>query len=371
MRRLLLAAVGLVVLLLLVVRIFLGGGTRLDDRTTAPAIPSAAIEVVANLDYPPGNVAVSADGRVFFTYHPDGNPPLKVLELRDGKPVPYPGADQSELFDTVLSLRIDRQGRLWTLDHGRYGRGQPRLLAFDLASGREVHRYDFPSDVAGFLSMLNDFQVDATGEKIYIAEASPIIHAPAVIVYDVVAKTSRRLLHEHPSVLTEDYRINAAGRDMVVLGVATLRIGIDSIALDRAGEWLYYGPVTGGTMYRVRTRDLNDTALAPEALAERVERFGPKTISDGLSSDDQGNVYLTDPEHSAVLALGQDRQLRTLVKDPRLRWPDGLSFGPDGWLYVSCSDLQDVLFVPSSRMRAAAPFQLFRFKPGGTAPAGQ
>ncbi len=371
MKRLILGLVAIVLLFLVVVRIFFGGGGRLEDRTTAPAIPSTAIEVVANLEYPPGNVAVSADGRVFFTYHPDGNPPLKVLELRDGKPVPYPVADQSALFDTVLSLRIDRQNRLWTLDHGGYGWGQPRLLAFDLASGREVHRYDFPSDVAGFLSMLNDFQVDPAGEKIYIAEASPIVHSPAVIVYDIVAKTSRRVLHEHPSVLTEDYRIQAPGRDIVVLGVFTLRIGIDSIALDRAGEWLYYGPVTGGTMYRVRVRDLNDVALSPEALGERVERFAPKTISDGLSTDDQGTVYVTDPEHSAVLALGQDRTLRTLVKDPRLRWPDGLSFGPDGWLYVSCSALQDVLFVPSSTMRAAAPFQLFRFTPGGTAPAGQ
>jgi len=40
-----------------------------------------------------------------------------------------------------------------------------------------------------------------------------------------------------------------------------------------------------------------------------------------------------------VLLLAPDRTLRTLGKDPKLRWPDGLSFGPDGWLYVSCSAL--------------------------------
>jgi sugar lactone lactonase YvrE len=370
-RRFVLAVAGIVAALVLVVRIFFGGGARLDDRTTAPALPASAIEVVANLDHPPGNVAVSADGRVFFTYHPDGDPPVKVLELRDGKPVPYPVADQSQLFDTVLSLRIDARNRLWTLDHARYGRGQPRLLAFDLATGAEVHRYEFPSDVAGFLSMLNDFQIDATGEKIYIAEASPIVHTPAVIVYDTTTRTSRRVLDRHPSVRTEDYRIQAPGRDMVVAGIFTLRIGIDSISLDRNGEWLYYGPVTGGTMYRVRTHDLNDATLSADSLGQRVERFAPKTISDGLGSDDQGNVYVTDPEHSAVLALGQDRQLRTLVKDPRLRWPDGMSFGPDGWLYVSCSALQHVLFVPASSVRAHAPYQLFRFKPGGTATPGQ
>ena len=53
-----------------------------------------------------------------------------------------------------------------------------------------------------------------------------------------------------------------------------------------------------------------------------------------------------------------------MVKDPSLRWPDGFSFGPDGWLYVTCSALHDVLFVSEQHMRKHAPFQIFRFKPG-------
>src|SRR5207244_13526810 len=137
---------------------------------------SSALGVVAELDYPPGNIAVSSAGRVFVSLHPAGGPPLKVAELVGGKPVPWPDPSFQEpsrdrpSFDTVLSLRIDRQGRLWTLDYARYGRGQPRLLAFDLASGRVVHRYDFPSSVAGFLSMLNDFTVDPRGEKLVMAQ---------------------------------------------------------------------------------------------------------------------------------------------------------------------------------------------------------
>src|SRR5207245_2291820 len=93
--------------------------------------------------------------------------------------------------------------------------------------------------------------------------------------------------------------------------------------------------------------------------------------SDGPSMDVEDNVYLTDPEHGAILALGPDRSLRTLVKDPRLRWPDGLSFGPDGWLYVTCSALQHVLFVRTAHMRAHAPYQIFRFKPGPAGVPGQ
>jgi sugar lactone lactonase YvrE len=345
-----------------------GGRTRLEDRTTAPAIPASAIETVADLPYPPGNIAVSATGRVFFTLHPDGDPPAQVHELRGGTPVPYPSP--AFAYQSVLALRIDRQNRLWALDYAKYGRGQPRLLGFDLATDREIHRYDFPSAVAGFLSMLNDFQVSPDGGTIYIAESSPIRQTPALIVYDVATRTSRRLLASHPSLLPQGYVIQAPGRDMIVLGFYALHIGVDTIALDRAGEWLYYGPVNGARLYRIRTSDLRDASLDDAALGRGIEDYGPKPISDGATTDDAGNVYLTDPEHSAVLTSGPDRHLRTIVKDPKLRWPDGLSFGPDGWLYLTCSSLQHVLFVSSATVREHAPYQIFRFRPGPTAAPG-
>src|SRR5213079_3130129 len=52
------------ILLLLLVRFTLGGGERLDDRTTNPLLPASALEVVADLPLPPGNIAVSKGGRV-------------------------------------------------------------------------------------------------------------------------------------------------------------------------------------------------------------------------------------------------------------------------------------------------------------------
>ena len=347
------------------------GGVRLEDRTTAPVLPAAALEVVADLDYPPGNIAVSRTGRVFFSFHPGGDPPIAVAELVGGKPVPYPDQAFQARYQSVLALRIDRQGRLWALDYAHYGWGQPRLLAFELDSGALVHEYDFPSEVAGLLSMVNDFQVDPAGEKIYIAESNPIRQKPALIVYDIANQTSRRLLERHASVRAKDYVLETPDRRILVFGLFPLRIGVDSIALDKRGEWLYYGPVSGDRLHRIATRDLNDTALDDDALGARVENFGPKPLSDGLSMDVEDNVYLTDPEHGAILALGPDRSLRTLVKDPRLRWPDGLSFGPDGWLYVTCSALQHVLFVRTAHMRAHAPYQIFRFKPGPAGVPGQ
>ena len=47
--------------------------------------PSGTIEVVIELDTPPGNVTVAPGGRVFFTFHPAAKPALHVAEaLPDG-----------------------------------------------------------------------------------------------------------------------------------------------------------------------------------------------------------------------------------------------------------------------------------------------
>jgi sugar lactone lactonase YvrE len=75
-------------------------------------------------------------------------------------------------------------------------------------------------------------------------------------------------------------------------------------------------------------------------------------------------VYLSDPDQSAIVVLEPDGSLRTLLKDPKLRWPDGFSFGPDGWLYVTCSALHHVIMKSGAHVRSHAPYQIFRFRPG-------
>lgn len=375
--RILLGLLALVLALLVTVRLIYGGGEAgFPDRTGAPMLSADALEVVAETDYPPGNIAVAPDGRVFFTLHPEGRPPVNVVEWRDGKAVPWPspafqpGGGEAYAFQEILSLRIDRQNRLWLLDNAVHGTGQPRILAFDLDTRELVFRHDFPRDVMGLGSHANDFQVDAAGRFIYIADASLFAKSPALVVVDVAAGTSRRLLDSHVSVLPERWIPVVAGRAMQVLGIFTVAPGVDSIALSRDGEWLYFAAVNAGRMYRLRTADLRDTGLGERELGARVQVFAEKTMSDGITTDDAGNIYISDLEHSAILRLTPGRELQTLLKDPKIRWPDGFGFGPDGWLYFTCSALHQIIGTPPASRAENAPYQVFRFRPGASATPG-
>jgi sugar lactone lactonase YvrE len=347
-----------------------GGGGDFPDRTGTAQLRASVLETVANLPTPAGNIAVSAGGRVFVSLHPEARPKYKVVELVNGEMRPWPSAEfqggaEPRAFRDVLSLRIDRQQRLWVLDTGQHGIHPGRLLAFDLKSGAVVHEYEFPRAIAGLGSHLNDFQVAPDGAFIYIAEASFFAKTPALIVYDVAARSARRVLERHPSVTAENYTPVVQGRRMVALGLVSIRPGVDSIALDHAGEWLYYAPVTSLNLYRVRTADLRNAQLAAADLAGRVETFAEKTMSDGITIDADGTLYLTDPEHSAIVLLRQDKTLQTLVKDTVLRWPDGFSWGPDGDLYVTCSALHQIIGRPPWTFDDHAPYQVYRLKPGG------
>jgi sugar lactone lactonase YvrE len=376
-KRSLLLLLMLLVALGVTLKLRYGGGADFPDRAPGPPrLPGSALELVAELPTPPGNVAVSRDGRVFVTLHPEARPALKVVEIVNGEMRAFPsqafqnGLGEPRYFRDVLSLRIDRQNRLWTLDNGQHGLHPGRLLAFDLDSGAVAHEFSFPRSVAGLGSHLNDFQVSADGQFIYIAEASFFAKTPALVVYDVAQGQARRVLEGHPSVVAEAYTPVVQGRRMEVLGLVSIRPGVDSIALSRDGEWLYFAPVTNLHLYRIATRHLRDARLSAAELAGRVEVHAPKTMSDGITTDAAGNVYLSDLEYSRIVVLRPDKTLETLIQSPQLRWPDGFSFGPEGSLYVSCSALHQVLGRLPSQIARAAPYPLYRIRTGAQAEPG-
>jgi len=90
-----------------------------------------------------------------------------------------------------------------------------------------------------------------------------------------------------------------------------------------------------------------------------------------LSLDNEGSVYITDVEHNAIFRVSGDRELHTLIRSGKVRWPDALSFGPDGWLYIADSALSDVILKSHEHIKSKGPYKIFRFQPGAEGTPGQ
>lgn len=343
-----------------------GGETvAFPDRSTEPVLPESALETVAKLAEAPGNIAVSDSGRVFFTFHPEGNPEsMKVAELVNGQPVPFPDAAmQKSKFGHVFSVRIDRKNRLWTLDPGFHGLGTPRLMAFDLDTRELVHEWEIPYEIAGFGSYIQDFQITRDGKFVFMADTSVVALRPAIVVYDIERGEARRVLESEAPLVGKNYTIHAGGRDLFLLGgLYKMHPCIDSIVLDDHDQWLYFGAMSSETMYRVPAEDLR-VASRSNVKAHAVA-FGPKPQSDGLSIDSDDTVYITDVEHSSIMTLNQKKELKTLVRSPKIRWADGMSFGPEGWLYFTDSDIPDLLLQSRQHVEQSGPYYIYRVQTG-------
>jgi len=372
MKKILLFLLVLALILTTVAWLRYGGGQPYPNLSTSPILAEEALEEVLSYRLPIGNVAVSKSGRVFFTVHPEARPKgNKLLEYVDGASVPFPnGTSQQTLFDTVLGVAIDRYNRLWTIDHGNHGMRTARLLAFDLDTRELIHDQHFDKEIAPQGSFLQDLQVSADGLTVVIADASFWRKQPAIIVYDIESATARRVLESHHSVSAEDYVIKNSGRVMSFAGgIVSLRGGVDGIALD--DEWLYFAALSGSSLYRVRLSDIRDPGAPDSQIAARVESLVQKPLSDGLSVDLDGRVYITDIEHNAIARLDSDLELRTLISSKAVRWPDALSFGPDGWLYVADSALGDVILQSKEHIKEQGPYKIYRFQPGADGNPGQ
>ncbi|MEZ5650961.1 MAG: L-dopachrome tautomerase-related protein [Burkholderiaceae bacterium] len=135
--------------------------------------------------------------------------------------------------------------------------------------------------------------------------------------------------------------------------------------------WLAYAAMNHDRLFRIPTSVLQDTNVDESALQRSIEDLGPKPLNDGLSVDDEGRLFITDVEHQDIMARDPDGTLRTVIRDERIRWADGLSFGPDGWLYLADSAIPEIVLQSAAHHKAVAPFTIWRFKPGSTAALGQ
>ena len=327
------------------------------------------LEIVAEFpaEHPPGNIAVTPDGRLIMSQHQFYGAPLRVVEvLDDGSVVPFPNEAWSNEPDengvglnTVLGLQSDREGIVWMLDRSA-GEGQPgKVVGWDTESDRLDRVIYLPQPIIGDNPFLNDLAVDRQHNAIYITDTAGGDDS-ALIVVDLYTGFSRRVLEGDVSTRPEDIPLIVDER-VINLGGEPARIGVNPITIDPDNEWVYYGPMSGRTLYRIATEDLLDESLAEGELSSRVERYGDKPICDGITVDSAGNVYITSITNNAIGVVDETGEYQTLYQDDLLSWTDGMAFGPDNYVYVTVSQLHNSPPLNNGENDSNPPFYLVRF----------
>jgi len=339
---------------------------------------SPSYEVHARVTEPIGNIAVSPDGRVFVSMHQFFETDFRVGEVirgagpDDARVTPYPpGAWQKDPAPdrrglvSVLGIACDAQGILWMLDNGLRLKTTPRLVAWDTTSNALHRVIEIPPPASG-ASMLNDLAVDRENNSVYVVDMGSADNPPALIVVDLASGDCRRVLESHESVMPEaGLRMTIDGR---TLGAV---IGLNPIVLDDESAWLYFGAMSGRSLWRIRTRDLLDTSLDDRSLGARVQRYADKAISDGVTMDSAGNVYISDLQASGIGVSRPDGAYEMLFSGPELSWPDAMSVGPDGFIYVAANELHRSAPLNNGVDATTPPYHVIRFRPLAPAEVGR
>ncbi len=347
--------------------------------------PIGQIETVATFDGPmPTGVTVSQCGRIFVNFPRWGDKvDFTVAELKNGKPMAYPDVafnklDKDRPADCLVSVQsvvVDPNDRLWLLDTGSIEFGPtlpkgPKLVGVDLSTNKVFKTISFPENVALKTTYLNDIRFDlrrGQGGVAYITDSSQ--KGPnGLIVVDLESGKSWRRLQDHPSTKADkDFLPFVEGQPVLERKPGqppkSMTIGADGIAISHDGEHLYYCPLSSRRLYRVATDVLIDESASEEQVGKAVEFLGERGFaSDGLESDSQGRLYLTNYEDNAIVRRDTDGNYETLVCDPRALWPDTLSLAADGHLYFTANQLHRQKQFQGGQDLRQKPYVLFRVK---------
>jgi hypothetical protein len=320
------------------------------------------LEVVAEAPAGPGNITVTQDGLTVLSVHPTyaGERPAMAV-APDGTVGWFPAAGQE--IARVLAVRAGRDNDIWMLA-GMPDQQPKRIYIVDAATG--VLKRTLAIEAPG--SFYNDMALALDKGVVVMSDPGG---PSALVVLDVASGAVRHVLVGHHSVAPEDV-------DAVIDGIPAgqgptpLRSGANPITIDSRSEWVYYGAMTGHSLWRVRVDDLMDRSLSAADLAARVERHGDKAPSAGITIDEAGNVYVTDVGARAVGVTAPDGSYRVLVQDDvLLDWADGLAVGDDGYVYVAANGLYRNWVSHDFMQRPEPPFPVVRFKALAPTKAGR
>ena len=373
--------------------------TAVSLLTLTAALPAQAqkLETVANFyGAMPTGVTVSHTGRVFVNYpHWGDDVPFTVGEIKNGRAVAYPNAavnkinkaDPAACLYSVQSVVVDPKDRLWALDTGSVKLGPnvpngPKLVCMDLKTNTITRKIFFPRSVVTPGTYLNDVRFDlrrGKGGMAFITDSGA--KSPnGIILVDLASGRSFRRLGNHPSVKpVPGFAPIVEGQPLYErkhgLSPQEIKFGSDGIAISDDGKTLYYCPLSSRKLYSVSIDAMADRNKSEAEVEQTVKDLGGKGCSDGLETDAQGRLYVTDVEHAVIKrgpvggpyqAMTPTLRIFVMSQTPTNYWPDTMSVATNGYLYFTGNELHRQPNYHNGKDLRIKPYKLFRVKDNAT-----
>ena len=318
-------------------------------------------------------VAIGKAGRLFTNYPLWSDTYKYALTEVTGltQSNPYPDANMNSWqagqsgenkWVCVQAVYIDDNNTMWVVDPaapkmGSVYQNSYKLVKINMATNAVERVYPFDG-VAGDTSYVNDVRVDTEKQFAYLTNSKD----GGILVVDLNTGLTRQVLLKHYSVLSDPaFKFIIDGKELTKNG-KVVKMNSDGIALTPDRAWLYYKPLTDDKLYRIKTEDLRNTSLTEAALEAKVEDLGHFTTTDGMIFDKDGNLYLGDLLTSSIVRISPDLKMTTIIKDDRLIWPDSYSISDDGYLYVSCSQINKQPEYNEGVNKRTSPYTIYKLK---------
>ncbi|OCH08919.1 L-dopachrome tautomerase-related protein [Aliivibrio fischeri] len=302
---------------------------------------AANLNIVHELDNknPPGNIAISESGRLFMSNHHFYGAKNKIVEIKNNNQIiAYPNKKFSQSMNPVLGVIMDKKSVLWMLETADEKSHTGRLIGWDTINNKLHQVIYLAAPIIPADSFLNDLVVDRDNEMVYITDTGAGYNS-ALIVVDLKTGNLRRVLEGSQYTKPENLDI-VIDEKTVMMGDSPARIGVNPITLDSKNEWLYFGAMNGTKLYRIKTEDLRNTELTDKKLEKLVEVYANKPLSDGITIDENDNIYVTDLTKKSIGYIGKDRQYNVLYTDSELlSWSDGFATTNNGKILVTVNKL--------------------------------
>lgn len=295
-------------------------------------------------------VTVTNEGRLFANFPRwRKDVPFSVIEIKpDGIHMPYPNEDwntwsgkaEKNNFISVQSV-IAHGDSLYVLDTGRPEmkemQGRPKLYVFDLKTDKLKRTYEFNDTVAPPQSYLNDLRVDERLNKVFITDSG----VGGIVVLDMKTGEAKRVLDKHPSTQAENVTLTIDEKLFLTPDGEKPKIHSDGIALSPIDHKVYYHSLTGYQLYRIPAEDLGKAGKDQTQLVKKIEKLGVTPAPDGMIFDKKGNLYMADLERNAVAYRTPGGEMKILIQDERIKWPDSFTIDSENNLIFTDSHLQE------------------------------